>query len=43
VVDKDELFQRQIDKILSLKEFDHYCKSNLARAKFIVEANTKIQ
>ena len=43
VVDKDELFKRQIDKILSLKEFDHYCQSNLARAKFIVEANTKIQ
>jgi predicted dehydrogenase len=43
VVDKDELFHRQIDKILSLNEFDHYCQRNLGRAQFIVEANTKIR
>jgi len=41
-VDKDELFRSQLENILRLDNYDEYCQSNLGRAKFIVEANTKL-
>jgi len=41
-VEKDELFKSQIENILSLQDYSDYCQNNLNRAKFIVEANTKI-
>jgi predicted dehydrogenase len=40
---KDELFKSQIEKILSLNNFDEYCQVNLGRAKFIVDANSEIK
>jgi len=40
---KDELFRSQIENILSLEDYSEYCQRNLNRAKFIVEANTKIK
>jgi len=40
---KDELFKSQIGKILSLNDCDEYCQVNLGRARFIVEANSKIK
>lgn len=42
-VDKDELFKSQLENVLKLENYDEYCQSNLNRAKFIVETNTKIK
>jgi predicted dehydrogenase len=42
-VDKDVLFRSQLENVLKLENYDEYCQSNLNRAKFIVEANTKIK
>ena len=42
-VDKDELFKSQLENVLRLENYDEYCQSNLHRAKFIVETNTKIK
>ncbi len=42
LIDKDELFRSQIENILSLKNYGEYCKNNLNRAKFIVEASNNI-
>ena len=39
---KDELFKSQIEKILSINHTNEYCQVNLGRARFIVEANSKI-
>jgi predicted dehydrogenase len=39
---KDELFKYQIENLLNLYNHNEYCQLNLGRAKFIVEANTKI-
>ena len=43
LLDKDELFRRQIDNVLSLGNYSNYCQNNLNRAKFIVEANNRIE
>jgi predicted dehydrogenase len=43
LADKDELFRSQIENILNLENYNEYCQNNLGRAKFIVEANTKIK
>lgn len=42
LANKDELFKCQIENILSLNHYNEYCQVNLGRARFIVEANTKI-
>lgn len=42
-LDKDQLFRSQLENVLRLENYDEYCQSNLSRAKFIVEANTKIK
>jgi len=40
--DKDDLFKRQIENILSLGTYSNYWQNNLNRAKFIVEASARI-
>jgi predicted dehydrogenase len=42
LANKDELFKHQIEYLLSLHNYNANCQLNLSRAKFIVEANTKI-
>jgi predicted dehydrogenase len=42
LADKDELFRSQIENILNLENYNEYCQNNLSRARFIVEANTKM-
>ena len=43
LLNKDDLFRRQIEYVLSLGTYISYCQNNLNRAKFIVEANNRIE
>ena len=43
LLNKDDLFRRQIEYVLSLGTYSSYCQNNLDRAKFIVEANNRIE